>query len=285
MYDTNFRCTYNLIEDKLDSETLYRIQYLQAFELEDWDGEKINKALIYITDLLKNNEKGKNIMKKMSEKLNIVEGQNLEVLFLLTYDYFYLTHECIIDLINTSNISEERYNNLIEENSKIKFYKEYENGKKCNYKIGLISNDITFDNKFNYIDKFGRNVSISSNEFTIIKVSDYHNEELIFDIGKNQKISYDELFSILSEKNNLKLVSKLNNKIIIQSDEQIRLFSLKNESDSERLFEILSQEQKRAYIMAPEVSIEQRKYLYNLLENYGFDKGMLYRKSTTYPRE
>ena len=115
MYDTNFRCTYNLIEDKLDSETLYRIQYLQAFELEDWDGEKINKALIYITDLLKNNEKGKTIMKKMSEKLNIIEEQNLEVLFLLTYDYFYLTHECIIDLINISNISEERYNNLIEE--------------------------------------------------------------------------------------------------------------------------------------------------------------------------
>jgi hypothetical protein len=177
------------------------------------------------------------------------------------------------------------YNNLVEENSKIKFYKEYENGKKCNYKVGLISNDITFDNKFNYIDKFGRNVSISSNEFTIIKVSDYHNEELIFDVGKNQKISYNELISILSDKNNLKLVSKLNNKIIIQNDEQIRLFSLKNESDSERLFEILSQEQKRAYIMAPEVSIEQKKYLYNLLENYGFDRGMLYRKSTTYPRE
>jgi hypothetical protein len=54
-------------------------------------------------------------MKKMREKLNIIEGQNLEVLFLLTYDYFYLTHECIIDLINTSDISEERYKNLIEE--------------------------------------------------------------------------------------------------------------------------------------------------------------------------
>jgi hypothetical protein len=51
----------------------------------------------------------------MSEKLNIVEGQNLEVLFLLTYDYFYLTHECIIDLINTSDISKERYKNLIEQ--------------------------------------------------------------------------------------------------------------------------------------------------------------------------
>ena len=91
--------------------------------------------------------------------------------------------------------------------------------------------------------------------------------------------------TLLSEKNNLKLVSKLNNKIIVQNDENIKLFSLKNESDSERLFDLLSQEQKRAYIMAPEVSIEQKKYLYNLLENYGFDKQMLYRKSTTYPRE
>ena len=177
------------------------------------------------------------------------------------------------------------YNNLVEENSKIKFYKEYENGKKCNYKVGLISDDITFDNKFNFIDKFGRNISISSSEFTILKVSDYHNEELIFDVGKNQKISYNNLMTLLSEKNNLKLVSKLNNKIIVQNDENIKLFSLKNESDSERLFDLLSQEQKRAYIMAPEVSIEQKKYLYNLLENYGFDKQMLYRKSTTYPRE
>jgi len=177
------------------------------------------------------------------------------------------------------------YNNLVEENSKIKFYKEYENGKKCNYKIGLISNDITFDNKFNFIDKFGRNVSISSNEFTIFKVSDYYNEELIFDVKNNKKIPYNELLSHLSDKNNLKLVSKLNNKIIIQNDENIKLFSLKNESDSERLFELLSQEEKRAYIMAPEVSIEQKKYLYTLLENYGFDKQMLYRKSTTYPRE
>jgi hypothetical protein len=177
------------------------------------------------------------------------------------------------------------YNNLIEENSKIKFYKEYENGKKCNYKVGLISDDITYDNKFNFIDKFGRNISISSNEFTIIKVSDYHNEELIFDVGKNQKISYNELMTLLSEKNNLKMVSKLNNKIIVQNDENIKLFSLKNEFDCERLFELLSQEQKRAYIMTPEVSIEQKKYLYNLLENYGFDKQMLYRKSTTYPRE
>lgn len=177
------------------------------------------------------------------------------------------------------------YNNLIEENSKIKFYKEYENGKKCNYKVGLISDDITYDNKFNFIDKFGRNISISSNEFTIIKVSDYHNEELIFDVGKNQKISYNDLMTLLSEKNNLKMVSKLNNKIIVQNDENIKLFSLKNEFDCERLFELLSQEQKRAYIMTPEVSIEQKKYLYNLLENYGFDKQMLYRKSTTYPRE
>ena len=114
MYDTKFRCTYNLIEDAEDSEMLYRIQYLQAFKLDGWNGEKVNKAINYITKLLKNNEKGKDIMKQLRDKLCIVEKTNTEVLFLLTYDYFYLTHECIIDLINKSDISEERYKKITE---------------------------------------------------------------------------------------------------------------------------------------------------------------------------
>ena len=97
MYDTNFRCTYNLIKDKLDSETLYRIQYLQAFELEDWDGEKINKALIYITDLLKNNEKGTNEEIKNNEDNE--KGTNEEI-----HDS---DHDMIVISIRETNQPEE----------------------------------------------------------------------------------------------------------------------------------------------------------------------------------
>ena len=63
------------------------------------------------------------------------------------------------------------------------------------------------------------------------------------------------------------------------------MFSLKNEEDSERLIDILSNEKQKPYLISVDFSIEQRKYLYKLLEDYGFNKKMLYRKTTTHPRE
>lgn len=114
MYDTTFKCTYNLIEDEEESEILYKMQYLQAFCVDDWDGDKIHKTLDYVSELLKNNEKGRDVMKHMREKLSISWEGDTEILFLFTYHYFYLAHECIIDIITTSDISDERYYKLIE---------------------------------------------------------------------------------------------------------------------------------------------------------------------------
>ena len=192
-------------------------------------------------------------------------------------------HNKQYDLIQNNLIS------IIDESNKEKDYSivnSYLN-KPNDESIGTVDNETikitsTWNNESN--EGKGRMYTVQVS-VKLSKEREKDNEELIFDVGKNQKISYNELMTLLSEKNNLKMVSKLNNKIIVQNDENIKLFSLKNEFDCERLFELLSQEQKRAYIMTPEVSIEQKKYLYNLLENYGFDKQMLYRKSTTYPRE
>jgi len=114
MYDNTFRCTYNLIEDEAESDALYKIQYLQALELENWEGDKINAGLEYITSQFKGNEKGRSLLRLMREKLSIGEDNSMEVLFLCTYDYFYLTHDCLIDLINTSDISEEVFNKIKE---------------------------------------------------------------------------------------------------------------------------------------------------------------------------
>jgi len=114
MYDTTFRCTYNLIEDEEESELLYKLQYLQAFKLEDWDGDKINECIEYITTKFKDNEKGRSILKCMRDKLSIAEGNYMEVLFLCTYDFFYLVHDCLIDLINTDDINTELYNKTIQ---------------------------------------------------------------------------------------------------------------------------------------------------------------------------
>jgi hypothetical protein len=87
-------------------------------------------------------------------------------------------------------------------------------------------------------------------------------------------------------KNGIKLVSKLNNKIIVQNEEFINLFTLKNESDAHRLIENLTERfvrLKRGDCMfVLDISSPQRKYLYTFLKEKGFNLDYLYRKETTY---
>ena len=42
MYLTDFVCTYKLHEDS-ETDDVYRLQFLQAFCLDNWDDEKIEK--------------------------------------------------------------------------------------------------------------------------------------------------------------------------------------------------------------------------------------------------
>jgi hypothetical protein len=84
------------------------------------------------------------------------------------------------------------------------------------------------------------------------------------------------------------MISKLNNKIIIQNNEKIHLFSLKTEEDSNRLIDTLSEyminQERIDCILIKDGSKEQKKYMYDLLNKNGYDKSILYRKFTTYKR-
>ena len=84
------------------------------------------------------------------------------------------------------------------------------------------------------------------------------------------------------------MISKLNNKIIIQNNEKIHLFSLKTEEDSNRLIDTLSEyminQERIDCILIKDGSKEQKKYMYDLLSKNGYDKLILYRKFTTYKR-
>lgn len=128
MYDTTFKCTYQLINDTkyninddnddcIDindlSDTLYRNQFFQAFKLDEWDAEKINKTLEYIENLLKNDLKGEIIL-KVTKQHSMIPIDNTEILVLCSYDYFYLFHDCLIELLNNKSISENTFNLLID---------------------------------------------------------------------------------------------------------------------------------------------------------------------------
>jgi hypothetical protein len=84
----------------------------------------------------------------------------------------------------------------------------------------------------------------------------------------------------------LKQVSKLNNKIIIQNDEKINLFTFKSENDAYRftdsLYNELSRQNKKDCIIVNDYSTIHRKYLYKLLTEQGFPIEYLQRYSTAH---
>jgi hypothetical protein len=137
-------------------------------------------------------------------------------------------------------------------------------------------------------DDMGRNirVKLEDDNMTLFQIKQYRKEESIFDVSKNKKITTNELISQYLKGDGLKMISSLNNKIIIQKDEVINLFSLKNESESSRFIDSLSSyffKIKRGdCLFIKDTSSAQKKYLYNLLESNGIDKKLLYRKFTTY---
>lgn len=81
------------------------------------------------------------------------------------------------------------------------------------------------------------------------------------------------------------MISKINNKIVVQNDLDINLFSCKTDEESERfLTNLQSVSEFKNFMVVFDVSSAQKKYLYGILSEMGFDKKMLYRKSTTHPK-
>jgi hypothetical protein len=195
----------------------------------------------------------------------------------------------IIKKFVTKERAENFFNKLIDENT-ITFDKRIENGSSCFFDLGLLEKDSTNFEKYYVKDNLGRNVlvDLDSSDFKILKISKYKLDELIFDIQTQKKLSLNDFIKKYLPRDGMKLLSKLNNKIILQKDDDLKLFSLKSESDAERFLQCVSEtflERKRFdCLVVPDSSTPQKKYLYNLLESKGIDKKILYKKSTTFFR-
>lgn len=116
MYNTTFICTYNLINEKDEdselSNELYRIQFLQALNLKEWDSVIIDKQFNDINNKLNETIKGKMILESI-KTISTFPIEDVGLILLFSYDYFYLFHNCLIDLFNKNDISDEKYNMLI----------------------------------------------------------------------------------------------------------------------------------------------------------------------------
>ena len=196
----------------------------------------------------------------------------------------------IIKKFITLSRAKNYFKQLSSESNDVIFEVLVENGKDCKFELGLIQMSTNQSSPVYMTDEFGRTVKVKLEEggMSILELVTYKEEELIYDVKRKTKITSQEFIKRYLKGDGLKMVSVLNNKVILQRDEEIDLFSLKNEEECSRFVESLSKyffKIKRGdCLFIQDCTSPQRKYLYNLLESNGFDKKVLYRKFTTYPR-
>lgn len=178
----------------------------------------------------------------------------------------------------------------MEKSESIIFPKKWENGSSANFEIALLEKSSGLVTPIYVTDEMGRNIKIEleDSNYIISKIESYKIEEKIFDLQSNKKISIDEFISKYLDQSSIKLISSLNNKIIVQSDDVINIFSTKTNFESHRLIDDLTKHFKEIgranFIFVKDFDPSQRAYLYSVLESKGFDKKMLYRTTTTHFR-
>jgi len=195
----------------------------------------------------------------------------------------------IIKKFVTLSRAKSFFNQLIVESDDVIFETIIENAKDSKFELGLIELSTNQSSPVYVTDEFGRSIKVKLEDegMSILQIKPYRDEELLYDVQKKKKITSKDLIKSYLKGDGLKMISVLNNKIILQKDEDIKLFSLKNEQESSRFIDCLSSHffkiKRGDCLFIKDFSSPQRKYLYNLLESNGFDKKVLYRKFTTYP--
>jgi hypothetical protein len=194
----------------------------------------------------------------------------------------------IIKSFVRKNIAELYFKKICEQSDKVKFNVVVENSLDVTYEVGLLCKNIDTQFQLFSQDDIGRNIKVNleDSDLQIIKIHRYRVPEKLHDWSTNKRITYDEFFKKHFTNKELKNVFTVNNKIIVQKDEQTSVYSLKNIEESKRLLMLLQDEfvsLKRAdAIFVKDMDTIQRKYLYEHLEKLGIDKKRLYRQSTTF---
>ena len=195
----------------------------------------------------------------------------------------------ILNKFKTFKRVNQYFNNLEKKSKKIIFNKEFENGYPCSYQLGLLKFGNGGESSVFVQDELGRNIKIifEDPDFELVKMINYRVEELIYDNQQKKRISVEEFINRYLTKNGMKMISKINNRIVVQFEEKFKLFTLKTDDDAYRFVNELSSEftskGKMDCIFVQDWTIDQRKYLYDFLNENGISKSVLYRHSTTFP--
>jgi hypothetical protein len=148
----------------------------------------------------------------------------------------------IIKKFITLSRAKNYFEGLMNTSNEVIFEVLVENGKDCKFELGLLETKSNQNAPVYLTDEFGRNIKVKIEEdnMSILTIRPYKEEDLIYDVVNKKKITTQEFIKKYLKGDGLKMVSVLNNKVVLQRDEKIDLFSLKNESECSRFVYCLS---------------------------------------------
>lgn len=124
MYNTNYDCRYHKDDIFLESDNvtekekdiirhiLYKEDLLNIFDIDIDDKFDIfNDILSKLYDNIKNNDFLKECIRKASTKL-FYQNEEFGLCVLYSYDFMYLTHNCVSEYLDKGTISEKNINLL-----------------------------------------------------------------------------------------------------------------------------------------------------------------------------
>jgi len=196
----------------------------------------------------------------------------------------------IINKFKTLKKTVAQFNKIVEESNDVIFPVKYENGILSTYELAILEKRKSSDEKLFIKDEFGRQIKVDldDNDFTINKIVFYDIEEEFLDYQTKKRINSKEFIQKYLKVTGIKMISKLNNKVIVQIDEDYKLFTFKNDSDANRFLDDLGHHlrkiNKNDCILVKDYSTIHRKYLYDILVKQGFPRSYLQRHSTTHPK-
>lgn len=198
----------------------------------------------------------------------------------------------IINKFVTYERAKQLFDKKVKQSDCVEFEVNLENATPCSYELALIEKK---NNKFDSLyvrDSLGRQVKIDLDDenYRVMSIVKFNVEEKLYDVDQKEKITFDKFVKKYLKTGSVKLISKLNNKVVLQDNDVANLFSLKDVNESQRFLDCLRKHlintDRMDVIVVSDTSNSQKKYLYDILSKMGIDKKLLYRTTTTFkPRK
>jgi hypothetical protein len=97
----------------VDQEDQYRMEFLNAFNLEEFEDRQINQEVSDLFERVKKSPELTKCMTKSAAGFGNSEFLQVGLMGLFAFDYFYLAHPCICDFLETGTITEQNINALL----------------------------------------------------------------------------------------------------------------------------------------------------------------------------